>query len=107
MLSPFMAAIDHGQRGTICKSVDQQMWRPEWGGWRARPYEVGVGGAQSAGANGGDPPPPQFIVQFVKPDPSIRPIRPNEGPLMRFGTGRDGATAPATSAHRAAVNQDY
>jgi len=55
VLSQFMAAINHGQRWTICKYMEQQMWRPEWGGWRARPDEVAVGGAQSAGANGGDP----------------------------------------------------
>jgi hypothetical protein len=56
------------------RELDQQMWRPESGGWRTRPYEVAVGGAQSAAPSTGDPPPLQLIVQFVKPDPSMRPI---------------------------------
>jgi len=30
VLSQFMAAINHGQRWTICKYMEQQMWRPEW-----------------------------------------------------------------------------
>ena len=53
---------------TVCKD----------GGWRARPYEVAVGGAQSAVSGGTDIRPLQLIVQFVKRDPSIRPILPDE-----------------------------
>jgi len=52
--------------------MDQRMWRPEDGGWRARPYEVAVGGAQPTASAGSDLPPVQPIVQFVKPDPSKR-----------------------------------
>jgi hypothetical protein len=48
VLTQFMAAIMRGERWAICKYMDQQMWRPEDGGWRARPYEVAVCGAQSA-----------------------------------------------------------
>ena len=75
VLTQFMAAIKRGERWAICKYMDQQMWRPESGGWRARPYEGAVGGAQSA-ASGSDLPPVQLIVQFVKPDPSMRPMLP-------------------------------
>jgi len=74
VLTRFMAAIDRGERWAICKYMDQQMWRPEDGGWRARPYEVGVGGALSAASGRSDLPPLQLIVQFVKPDPSMRPM---------------------------------
>jgi|SRR5467141_3199530 hypothetical protein len=76
VLTQFMVAIMRGERWAICKYMDQQMWRPEDGGWRARPYEVAVGGAQSAASGGGDLPPLRLIVQFVKPDPSMRPILP-------------------------------
>ena len=75
VLTQFMAAIQRGERWAICKYMDQQMWRPEDGGWRARPYEVAVSGTQSA-VSGGDLPPVQLIVQFVKPDASMRPILP-------------------------------
>src|SRR5262249_46045630 len=57
VLTQFMAAIDRGERWTICKYMDQQMWRPESGGWRARPYEVAVGGAKSAASGESDLPP--------------------------------------------------
>jgi len=40
VLTQFMAAIMRGERWAICKYMDQQMWRPEDGGWRARPYEL-------------------------------------------------------------------
>jgi hypothetical protein len=73
VLTQFMAAIMRGERWAICKYMDQQMWRPESGGWRARPYEIAAGGAQPA-ASGREVPPLQLIVQFVKPDPSMRPI---------------------------------
>ncbi len=76
VLTQFMAAIMRGERWAICKYMDQQMRRPESGGWRARSCEVSLGGAQSAASGGGDLPPLQMIVQFVKPDPSIRPILP-------------------------------
>jgi len=76
ILTQFMAAIMRGERWAICKYMDQQMRRPESGGWRARSCEVSLGGAQSAASGGGDLPPLQMIVQFVKPDPSIRPILP-------------------------------
>jgi len=76
VLTQFMAAINRGERWAICKYMDQQMWRPEDGGWRARPYEVAVCGAQSAVLGGSSLPPLQLIVQFVKPDPSMRPILP-------------------------------
>jgi hypothetical protein len=75
VLTQFMAAIMRGERWAICKYMDQRMWRPEDGGWRARPYEVAVGGGQSATPSG-EVPPLQLIVQFVKPDPSMRPILP-------------------------------
>jgi hypothetical protein len=76
VLIQFMAAIVRGERWAICKYMDQQMWRPEYGGWRARPYEVAVDGSRSTASGGGDLPPLQIIVQFVKPDPSMRPILP-------------------------------
>jgi hypothetical protein len=76
VLTQFMAAIKRGERWAICKYMAQQMWRPEDGGWRARPYEVAIGGTQSAASGGGDLPPLQLIVRFVKPDPSMRPILP-------------------------------
>jgi hypothetical protein len=76
VLTQFMAAIMRGERWAICKYMDQQMWRPESGGWRARPYEVAVGGGRSADAGGSDLPPLQLIVQFVKPDPAMRPVLP-------------------------------
>ena len=75
-LTQFMASMMRGERWAICKYMDQQMWRPESGGWRARPYEVAVGGAQSAAYGESDLRPLQLIVQFVKPDPSMRPILP-------------------------------
>ena len=62
VLTQFMAAIKRGERWAICKYMDQQMWRPESGGWRARPYEVAVGGAQPAASGGNDLPPLQLIV---------------------------------------------
>jgi len=62
VLTQFMAAIQQGERWAICKYMDQQMWRPEDGGWRARPYEVAVGGAQPAASGGNDLPPLQLIV---------------------------------------------
>jgi hypothetical protein len=76
VLTQFMAAIMRGERWAICKYMDQQMWRPESGGWRARPYEVAVGGALPAASERSDLPPLQLIVQFVKPDPSMRPVLP-------------------------------
>ncbi len=75
VLTQFMAAIMRGERWAICKYMDQQMWRPEDGGWRARPYEVAAGGAQPADS-GSEVPTLQLIVQFVKPDPSMRPTLP-------------------------------
>src|SRR5712675_2141142 len=63
-------ARERSERWAICKYMDQRMWRPEDGGWRARPYEVAVGGAKSAASRGSDLPPLQLIVQFVKADPS-------------------------------------
>jgi hypothetical protein len=77
VLTQFMAAIKRGERWAICKYMDQRMWRPEDGGWRARPYEVACGGARSAASGGSDIPPLQMIVQFVKPDLSMRPILPS------------------------------
>jgi hypothetical protein len=76
VLTQFVAAIKRGERWAICKYMDQRMWRPEDGGWRARPYEVALGHAQSAASAGSDLPPLQLIVQFVKPGPSMRPILP-------------------------------
>ena len=76
VLTQFMAAIHRGERWAICKYMDQRMWRPESGGWRARPYEVAVRGALREASGGSDLPPLQLIVQFVKPDPSIRPLLP-------------------------------
>ncbi len=77
VLTQFMAAIKRGERWAICKYMDQQMWRPESGGWRARPYEVATGDAHPAASGGSDLPPLQLIVQFVKADPSMRPILPS------------------------------
>ena len=77
VLTEFMQAIGQLKRannGAIERYMDQRMWRPESGGWRARSYEAG--GAQSAASGGSDLPPVQLIVQFVKPDPSMRPIPP-------------------------------
>src|SRR5258707_4337463 len=65
VLTLFMAAIKRGERWAICKYMDQQMWRPESGGWRARPYEVAIGGALSEASRGNNLPPLQMIVQFV------------------------------------------
>jgi hypothetical protein len=76
VLTQFMAAIMRGERWAICKYMDQRMWRPEDGGWRARPYEVAVRGTLREASSGSDLPPLQLIVQFVKPDPSMRPILP-------------------------------
>jgi len=75
-LTQFMAAINRGERWAICKYMDQRMWRPEDGGWRARPYGVAGVGAQSMRSGGSHLPPLQLIVQFVKPDPAMRPILP-------------------------------
>ncbi len=77
VLTQFMAAIKRGERWAICKYMDQQMWRPESGGWRARPYEVATGDAHPVASGGSDLPPLQLIVQFVKADPSMRPILPS------------------------------
>jgi hypothetical protein len=74
VLTQFMAAIMRGERWAICKYMDQRMWRPEDGGWRARPHQVAVQGAQPAASSSGDLPPLHLIIQFVKPDPSMRPI---------------------------------
>ena len=74
VLTQFMAAIKRGERWAICKYMDQQMWRPESGGWQARPYEVAVSGALPAASGGSDLRPLQLVVQFVKPDPSMRPM---------------------------------
>jgi hypothetical protein len=52
------------------------MWRPEDGGWRARPYQVAVGDALCEASGSCDLPPLQMIVQFVAPDPSMRPVLP-------------------------------
>jgi len=71
VLMQFMAAIKRAARWAICKYLDQRMWRPESGGWRARPYEVALGGARPVSAGGSDSPPLQMIVQFVAPDPSM------------------------------------
>jgi hypothetical protein len=76
VLTKFMQAIEKGERWAIERYIDQRMWREGWGGWRARPYGVAVRGARSAACNGSDLPPLQHIVQFVKPDPSMRPILP-------------------------------
>jgi len=52
--------------------MDQQMWRPEDGGWRARPYEVEGGGAKSVDSGGGDLRPLQSTVKIPElPDFSI------------------------------------
>ena len=76
-------ARERGERWAICKYMDQRMWRPEDGGWRARPYEVVRGSARPASAGRTDLPPLQLIVQFVKPDPSMRPIlSPDEVPFL-------------------------
>ena len=84
VLTQFMAAIDRGERWAICKYMDQQMWRPESGGWRARPYEVAVG---SAAPGSSDLPPLQMIVRFVAPDSSMRH---SPAPLRSVLTVSDG-----------------
>jgi hypothetical protein len=76
VLTQFMAAIHRGERWAICKYMDQRMWRPEDGGWRARPYKVALGGPQPTASSGSDLPPLQLIVQFVRADPSMRPMLP-------------------------------
>jgi hypothetical protein len=75
VLTKFMHAIEEGKQWAIERYMDQRMSRPESGGWRARRYQVAVGGAQPA-ASGSEVPPLQLIVQFVKPDPSMRPVLP-------------------------------
>ncbi len=77
VLAKFMQAIEEGKQWAIERYMDQRMWREEWGGWRARPYEVAGGGAPSAASGSSDPPPLQLIVQFVKPDPSMPPRPPS------------------------------
>ena len=72
VLTKFLQAIDEGKQWAIERYMDQRMWRPESGGWRARPYHVALADAQSSG--GGELPPMQLIVQFEKPDPSMRPL---------------------------------
>ena len=76
VLTKFMQAIEEGKQWAIERYMDQRMWRPEDGGWRARPYEVAVGGTMSAAFGGSELPPLQLIVQFVAPDPLKRPILP-------------------------------
>jgi hypothetical protein len=61
VLTQFMAAIKRGERWAIYKYMDQQMWRPESGGWRARPYEVATGGAHPVASGGSD-----FTSGFVR-----------------------------------------
>src|SRR5260370_2738024 len=80
VLTQFMASMMRGERWAICKYMDQQMWRPESGGWRARPDEGGVGGARSADCGGSHLPPLQMVVEFVAPDPSMQPVPPPWGP---------------------------
>jgi hypothetical protein len=77
VLTKFMQAIEEGKQWAIERYMDQRMWRPESGGWRARPYGVAVANAQSGASGGSDLPPLRLIVQFVKPDPSMRPILPS------------------------------
>jgi hypothetical protein len=36
VLTQLRAAIKRGERWAICKYIDQRMWRPESGEWRAR-----------------------------------------------------------------------
>src|SRR6266446_1022043 len=72
VVTTFMQAIEEGKQWAI----ERYMWRPESGGWRERPYEIAVDGVQSAASGAADPPPLQLIVQFVKADPSIRPLLP-------------------------------
>jgi len=91
VLTQFMAAIKRGERWAICKYMDQRMWRPEDGGWRARPYEVAVGGAQSAASGGSQIAPLQLIVQFVAPNPSMRPA-PALTAIPAFCTGAMAST---------------
>src|SRR5258708_19675670 len=64
VLTQFMAAINRGERWAICKYMDQQMWRPEDGGWRARPYEVAVGGGRSPPSRPSALPPFHLISPF-------------------------------------------
>ncbi len=64
VLTKFMQAIEEGKQWAIERYMDQRMWRPESGGWRARLYEAAVG-AKSADFGGSDLPPVQLIVQFV------------------------------------------
>ena len=78
VVTNFMQAIEEGKQWAIERYMDQRMWRPEDGGWRARPYEVSLAGAQSPASGGGALRSLQLIVQFVKPDPSMRPILPDE-----------------------------
>jgi hypothetical protein len=52
------------------------MWRPEDGGWRARPYEIAVAGALPEASSGNNLSPLQMVVQFVAPDPSMHQSSP-------------------------------
>jgi hypothetical protein len=63
VLTKFMQAIEKGERRAIERYMDQRMWRPEDGGWRARPYEVAAGSARRKACGSCDLPPLQIIVQ--------------------------------------------
>ncbi len=79
VLAKFMQAIEKGERWAIERYMDQRMWHEEWGGWRARPYEVAISGVLPEGSGRSEVVPLQLIVQFVKPDPSMRPTYHDEG----------------------------
>ena len=63
VLTQLMSAIKRGEHWAIQKYIDQPMWRPERGGWRARPHEVSLGGAMPEGS---DLLPVQLVVSFEK-----------------------------------------
>jgi hypothetical protein len=60
VLTQLFAAVKRGEHWAITKYIDQRMWRPERGGWRARPHEVSLGGAISLPEGGSDLPPIQM-----------------------------------------------
>jgi hypothetical protein len=65
VLTRFFSAIKRGEHWANVKYIDQRMWRPERGGWRARPHEVSLGGAMPL-PGGSDLPPVQLVAEFLR-----------------------------------------
>ena len=65
VLTQFVAAIKRGERWAIVKHIEQRMWTADRGGWRARSYEVALGGARPVSAGDSDLPQLRLIGQLV------------------------------------------